>query len=77
MLKIKAPYFYPNLALRPGSQHIKRLLLIKENHISQVKEFTAFLYMGKCKVWVLWNSSFDMHLSYLGQHPIFSHPETL
>ena len=35
MLKIKALYFYPNLALRPGSQHIKRLLLIKENHISQ------------------------------------------
>ena len=27
----------------------KKLLSLKENHISQVKEFRAFLYMGKCK----------------------------
>ena len=29
--------------------NIKRLLLIKENQISQVKEFSAFLCMGRCK----------------------------
>ena len=29
-------------------QNIKRLLLIKENQISQVKEFTIFLCMGRC-----------------------------
>ena len=28
---------------------IKRLLLIKENQISQVKEFSTFLCMGGCK----------------------------
>ena len=28
---------------------IKRLWLIKENQISQVKEFSAFLCMGRCK----------------------------
>ena len=30
------------------SLNIKRLL-IKEKQISQIKEFSAFLYMGKCK----------------------------
>ena len=34
---------------RAGSLNIKRLLLIKGNHISQVKEFSAFLCMGRCK----------------------------
>ena len=29
--------------------NIKRLLLIKENQISQGKEFSAFLCMGRCK----------------------------
>ena len=32
-----------------GSLNIKRLLLIKENQISQVKEFSASLCMGRCK----------------------------
>ena len=32
-----------------GSLNIKRLLLIKENQISQVKGFSAFLCMGRCK----------------------------
>ena len=31
------------------SLNIKRLLLIKENQISQFKKFSAFLYMGRCK----------------------------
>ena len=34
---------------RSGSWNIKRLLLIKENQISQVKELSTFLYMRKCK----------------------------
>ena len=34
---------------RPGSWNIERLLLTKENQISQVKEFSAFLCMGRCK----------------------------
>ena len=34
---------------RGGNLNIKRLLLIKENQISQVKEFSAFLCMGSCK----------------------------
>ena len=32
-----------------GSRNIKRLLLIKENQISGVKEFSAFLCTGRCK----------------------------
>ena len=34
---------------RAGGLSIKRLLLIKENQICQVKEFNAFLCMGRCK----------------------------
>ena len=37
------------LQQRLGSRNIKRLLLIKENQISQVKEVSAFLCMGRCK----------------------------
>ena len=36
------------LQQRPGSQN-QRLLLIKENQTSQVKEFTAFLSARRCK----------------------------
>ena len=35
--------------LRTGSLDFKRLLLIEENQISQVKEISAFLSMGRCK----------------------------
>ena len=48
------------------SQGIKRLLLIKENQTYQVKEFSTFLCMRRCKVWAYWNYPFDRHLSYLG-----------
>ena len=34
---------------KADSLNIKRLLLIKENQISQVKEFSTFLCMGGCK----------------------------
>ena len=37
------------LQQRPSSQNIKRLLLIKENQLSQFKEFSAFLCMERCK----------------------------
>ena len=40
---------YRSLQQRPGSWSMKRLLLIKENQVSQVKEFSAFLCMGTCK----------------------------
>ena len=32
-----------------GSQNIKRLLLIKENQTSQVKEFSTLFCRGRCK----------------------------
>ena len=34
---------------RPGRRSIKRILLIKENQTSQVKEFNTFLCMGRCQ----------------------------
>ena len=37
------------LQQRAGGLNIKRLLLIKENQITQVKEFSTFLCMGWCK----------------------------
>ena len=58
-----------------GSWNIKGLPLIKENHISQVKERRAFLYMWRCKVCAHWNHSFCMHLSFLGPVSCISHPE--
>ena len=39
---------------------------IKENQIYQVKEFSAFLYMGRYKSPGSWNYSFHMHVSYPG-----------
>ena len=37
------------LQQKPGSQNIKRLLLIKENQTSQVNEFSTFLCLGRYK----------------------------
>lgn len=42
----------------------KRLLLFKENQITQVKEFIYFLYVEDVRGWANWNHSFDIHLSY-------------
>ena len=42
------PGYKEALQQRASSLKIKRLLLIKENHISQVKEFSV-LHMGRCK----------------------------
>ena len=38
---------------------------MKENQITQVKEFSAFACMGRCKNLGHWNHSFDIHLTYL------------
>ena len=43
------PDFIELLQQRTGSPNFKRLLLIKENQISQIKEFSTFLCMGRCK----------------------------
>ena len=39
----------PVLQQRLGSLNIKRLLLMKENQVSDIKEFRTFLCMGRCK----------------------------
>ena len=43
------PGYIEVLQQRAGSPNVKRLLLIKENQVSQVKEFSIFLCMGRCK----------------------------
>ena len=54
---------YRSLQQGAGSLNIKRLLLIKENQISQVKEFSVFPYMGRCKIL----ASLKLSLSYASQ----------
>ena len=43
------PGYIGILQQKPGSQNIKRLLLIKEKQTSQVKVFSPFLCTGRCK----------------------------
>ena len=43
------PGYIKVLQQRADSLNIKKLLLLKENQIYQLKEFTAFLYMGRYK----------------------------
>ena len=66
---------YRSFATKGGSLNIKRLLLIKENEICQVKEFDAFLCIGRYK-------SLDTEIIPLkctsaiwGQGPVFSYLE--
>ena len=59
---------------RAGSQNIKRLLLIKENQKSQVKKFSTFLCIGRCKS-LGSLKSFLWYAPQLSQHPVFSHPK--
>ena len=50
-----------------GNLNIKRLLLIKENQISQIMEFSTLLCIRRCiSVWAHWNHSFHLRLSCLG-----------
>ena len=51
---------------KAGSLNTKRLLLTKENQISQVKEFSAFLCVEDARVWAHWNHSFPIYLNYSG-----------
>ena len=44
----------------------KRLLLIEENQLSQIKEFSTSLCMGRCKCVGSLTHSLYKHLSYLG-----------
>lgn len=60
-------------ATKPGSQNIRTLLLIKENQISQVNEFSTFLRMGICKS-LGSSKSFLWCTSYLEPVPGFLHP---
>ena len=43
------PGYIEVLQQRADSMNINRLLLMKENQISQVKEFSTFLCRGRCK----------------------------
>ena len=54
------------LQQRTGSVNIKRLLWTKENQISQVKEFSTFLCMGRCKSLSSLKSILCTRPSYLG-----------
>lgn len=45
-------------ATKSGSQNIEIVLLIKENQVAKVKEFSAFLCIGRCK-------SLDLSKSFL------------
>ena len=47
----------------------KRLLLIKESQISQIKEFSVLLYMERANIWAPWIHSFHMNLSYVVPNP--------
>ena len=75
---------YRSFATKAGCLHIKRLLLVKENQISQVMEFSTFLCMerykslGSVKSFLSYASQlswasilcFFFHiLSFLGAHP--------
>lgn len=56
---------------RASSQNIERWLLIKENLIPQVKEFSAFLRTGRCKCLGLLKCSFPLKHSF---HTLLSYP---
>ena len=59
-----------------GSQNIKRLLLIKENQISQVKKFSAFLCMERCKSLGFLQSFLWYAPQLSGASILFSHSES-
>ena len=61
---------------RPGSQNIKRLLLIKENQTSQFSEFSPFLRMGRRKSLGSLTSSLWCALQLPGPGVLGSHPES-
>ena len=60
------------LQQRVGNLNTKTLLLIKENQISQVKEFGTRLCMGRCKSLGSLKLFLDIHLNYTGPGSYFS-----
>ena len=64
------PGYIEALHQRAGNLNIKRLLLVKENQISQVMEFSTFLSMERCKSLGLWKLLFHVHIPIWGQHPM-------
>ena len=66
-----------SFATKTGGWNIKRWLLIKENQMSQVKQFSTFLCMGgyrspgSLKSFLWWETS-----AIWGQYPAFLHPES-
>ena len=73
----EGPGYIEVLQQRAGNLNIQKLLLMKENQISQVKEFSTFLCMGRCK-------GLGSLKSFLGYAPqlseasiLFSHPKLL
>ena len=70
------PGYIEVLQQRAGSLNINRLLLIKENQISQVKKLSHFLRMGRSKSLGSLKSFFSICTSaILGQYLVFfSHP---
>ena len=53
LLRGKEVRLYISLSQRADSLNLKRLLLIKENQISQVKEFSAFYVWEGTRAWAL------------------------
>jgi len=64
------------LQQRAGGLDIKRLLLVKENQISQVREFSTFLCLGRCESGLTGIVPLICVSALLGQYPVFfAHPE--
>ena len=64
-----------NQSIGASGSASKDLLLINENQVCQVKEFSAFLCMGRCKSLGSLKSSLWSWGAICGQYPVFSHPE--
>ena len=54
---------------RVDNLNTKRLLLMKENQISQLRNLALVYLWEDARVWAHWNHSFHMHLSYVGPIP--------
>ena len=72
------PGYTEALQERAGGLNVKGSLLVKENQISQVKEFSAFLCLVRCKSLGSLNSSrWQAPQLVWGECPVFPHPERL
>ena len=63
-------------ATKIRQSELEKLLLIKENQISQVREFSAFYVWENTRVWAHLSHFFDVHLSSLGPASCDSHTES-